>query len=179
LSVVEARHQRFRRLIEPVHAGAVAFARGLCRSRADGDDLMQEALLRALDKLDALRDEAAFKRWLYRIVITVHRDRCRRAFWRRLLPLGDTDAASTARPDDELGGAQRARLALASLPAEMRETIVLHEIEGWQVDEIAGVLGVSSSAVKSRLSRGRDRLRTFYLRTLGAEGSTQLQGETP
>jgi DNA-directed RNA polymerase specialized sigma24 family protein len=45
--------ERLARLIEPVHDRALAFARSLCRSRADGDDLYQEALLRALTKLDA------------------------------------------------------------------------------------------------------------------------------
>jgi RNA polymerase sigma-70 factor (ECF subfamily) len=56
---------------------------------------------------------------------------------------------------------------LAALPVEQRETIVLHEIEGWKVDEIAAMHGVSESAVKSRLSRGRDRLRAFYAKKLG------------
>jgi RNA polymerase sigma factor (sigma-70 family) len=91
--------ERLARLIEPVHDRALAFARCLCRSRADGDDLYQEALLRALTKLDGLRDDAAFRPWLYRIVITVHRNRARRAFWRRLLPLGDMAA-----PDGATGG---------------------------------------------------------------------------
>src|SRR5690348_12966601 len=72
--------ERLKRLIEPVHDRALAFARCLCRSRADGDDLYQEALLRALGKLAGLRDDGAFRSWLYRIVITVHRNRCRRAF---------------------------------------------------------------------------------------------------
>jgi RNA polymerase sigma-70 factor (ECF subfamily) len=173
---MEPSHKRLRRLIEPVHDRAVAFARCLCRSRSDGDDLYQEALLRVLGKLDSLRDDAAFRPWLYRVVISVHRNRCRRAFWRRLLPLGDP-----AEPDDANRGAgvpgdyrtsdwspdaaeaaQRARAALAVLPAVQREAIVLFEIEGWQVDEIAEAQGVSASAVKSRLARGRARLRAHY-----------------
>src|SRR5689334_77234 len=84
---MESRHARFRRLIEPIHDRAQGFARSLCRSRADGDDLFQEALVRALDKLDGLRDDDAFRSWLYRVIVTVHRNRARRAFWRRLIPL--------------------------------------------------------------------------------------------
>jgi DNA-directed RNA polymerase specialized sigma24 family protein len=49
-------------------------------------------LLRALTKLAGLRDDVAFRAWLHQIVITVHRNRCRRAFWRRLIPLADRDA---------------------------------------------------------------------------------------
>src|SRR5678815_2244381 len=53
--------ERFRRLIEPVHDRALGFARCLCRSSADGDDLFQEAMVRALAKLGALREDGAFR----------------------------------------------------------------------------------------------------------------------
>jgi RNA polymerase sigma factor (sigma-70 family) len=177
--------ERLARLIEPVHDRALAFARCLCRSRADGDDLYQEALLRALTKLDALRDDAAFRPWLYRVVITVHRNCVRRAFWRRLLPLGDPAApedSSGAQPDivdyrtsdwspEAPGASERARAALAVLPAVQREAIVLFELEDWHVDEIAALQRVSASAVKSRLSRGRARLRAYYERRLASDAA--------
>jgi len=189
---MEPRTERLARLIEPIHDQALAFALCLCRSRADGDDLFQEALLRALTKLDALRDEAAFRPWLYRIVITVHRNRCRRSFWRRLLPLGDAepgdarsspagalDYRTTDWSPDAAGATERARAALAVLPAVQREAIVLFEIEGWQVDEIAALHGVSPSAVKSRLARGRARLRAHYDRLLAADAVPVLTGDRP
>jgi RNA polymerase sigma-70 factor (ECF subfamily) len=187
---MEPSAERFARLIEPVHDRTLGFARCLCRSRSDGDDLFQEALLRALTKLDALRDDAAFRPWLYRIVITVHRNRSRRAFWRRLLPLGDDTVPddATGAPGaldyrtsdwspDAAGATERARTALAVLPAVQREAIVLFEIEGWQVDEIAALHGVSPSAVKSRLARGRARLRAYYDRLLAADAVPALTGE--
>jgi RNA polymerase sigma-70 factor (ECF subfamily) len=165
---MELRQERFVRLIEPIHGAALAFARGLCRSRADGDDLFQESLLRALDRLDDLRDDAAFRFWLHRVIVSVHRNRCRRAFWRRLVPIGDdNDSRATPPIDEAISGADRARVALASLPAEQREALVLFEIEGWKIDEIAAMHGISESAVKSRLARGRDRLRAFYAKKLG------------
>src|SRR5262245_49522137 len=175
------RHERFHHLIEPVHDRALVFARGLCRSRADGDDLFQEALVRALDKLDSLRDDGAFKPWLYRVIITVHRNRTRTAFWRWLLPLAHDPRAPEPSVADDLGGAERARLALASLPAEQREAIVLFELEGWQVDELAALHGVSASAVKSRLPRGRDRLRPFHVRRFAVAPAPALvpEEETP
>ena len=139
---MEPTHLRFQRLLEPVHDRAVVFARSVCRSRADGDDLIQEALLRALDKLPSLRDDGAFKFWLYRVIISVHRNRYRQSFWRRLLPLEIEPAAPRA---EDLGASERARLALAEL------------------------LGVSASAIKSRLARGRDRLRSIYILKFGVE----------
>jgi RNA polymerase sigma-70 factor, ECF subfamily len=165
--------ERLWRLLEPIYATAVAFARHLSRSRSDGDDLFQEAVVRAMAKLGDLRDEAAFKAWMYRIVISVHRNRCRREFWRRFVPLA---VAGTSSDEAHVSGdyriaewspdaaeaARRIRDALATLPAAQREAIVLFEIEGWRVEEIAALQRMSPSAVKSRLARGRARLREYY-----------------
>ncbi|MFT3699065.1 MAG: RNA polymerase sigma factor [Kofleriaceae bacterium] len=156
---------RLRLLLEPLHPQVVAFARHLSRSRADGDDLYQEAVLRALSKLGQLRDDTLFKPWLYRIVISVHRNRVRRAFWRRLLPIEHAPEPDKGYRDwsaQTAEAARRAREALAILPVDQREAIVLFELEGWKVEEIAALYRVSVSAVKSRLARGRDRLRELY-----------------
>lgn len=166
-SPTQDRRARLERLLEPVHDRAAAFARSVCRSQADGDDLFQEALLRALEKLDHLREDGAFKVWLYRVIVSSHRSRYRRAFWRRLLPLADDVVAREPGVDERLGGAERARRALAELPHEMREAIVLHDVDGWKVEEIAELHDVSTSAIKSRLARGRARLRTIYVRRFG------------
>lgn len=179
MASAEAR-ERLRQLLAPVHDRALAFARSISGSRAEGDDLYQEALLRALTKLDTLRDDGAFRPWLYRVLISVHRNRSRRAFWRWLLPIGDAEADDHDEPalhdlrasdwsPDAASAVGRARKALAALPADQREAIVLFEIEGWQVDEIAAAQRVSASAVKSRLARGRARMRAHYEAQLGAE----------
>jgi RNA polymerase sigma-70 factor (ECF subfamily) len=176
---MESPPQRLRRLLEPLHDRALAFARSIARSRADGDDLFQEALVRALAKLDGLREDRAFRGWLYRVIISVHRNRYRRAFWQRLLPLTH-EPASEGALDEALGAAERARTALASLAHEQREAIVLHDIEGWRVEEIAELEGTSVSAIKSRLSRGRERLRDVYARRFAMRAQPSLvPGETP
>ncbi len=178
---MDASRQRLQRLLEPVHDRAVAFARSVCRSTADGDDLFQEALLRAIEKIDALREDGAFRVWLYRVIVSLHRSRYRRAFWRRLLPLtGDLEADAPS-AEETLGAASRARLALSELPHDQREAIVLYEIEEWKVEEIAELLDVSVSAIKSRLARGRERLRTIYARRFGvalAPTPALIPGET-
>lgn len=174
---MELSHQRFRRLLEPIHDRALGFARSVSRSRDDGDDLFQEALVRALDKLPMLRDDAAFRAWLYRIIINLHRNRTRTAFWRRLLPLGGDEVGGGRAHDETLGSVERARIALAQLAPDQREAIVLHDIEGWAVGEIADLEGVSLSAIKSRLARGRERLRDIYTRRFGVR-ETFVPGET-
>src|SRR5262245_54611587 len=72
-------------LMGPVHEESVLFARRIARSNADGDDLFQEALMRAALKLPSLREPDRFRPWFHQIIVSVHRSRCRRGFWRRLV----------------------------------------------------------------------------------------------
>jgi RNA polymerase sigma-70 factor, ECF subfamily len=152
-------------LLGPIHDDVQLFARRIARSNADGDDVFQEAVLRAARKLGGLRDRSKFKSWMFSVVASVHRTRCRRSFWARLVsseqqpePVGD-DGSRWA---EDRASADRATAALATLPAEQREAIVLFELHGHSIDEIAEVQRTSVSSVKSRLVRGRDRLRAFY-----------------
>lgn len=164
------RWNRLTRLLKPIHAQAMATARRLCRSVQDGDDLYQETVLRAYDKLDGLRDETRFRPWFFATLLSRHRTRMRRPR-RESVSLEDLvggrnepvgmDGASWA---EEKRRAERAARALAGLKPVQREAIVLHDIEGIPVHEVAEMQGVTPSAVKSRLSRGRERLRQFYLR---------------
>jgi len=166
----EVRWERLLALLAPIHAQAAVTARRLCRHSADGDDLYQEAVLRAFEKLHTLRDASRFRSWFYAVLLSRHRTRCRPSFWRRFLPLEEAiaqgkepvgeDATERA---EESWRAERARRALASLAAEQREAVVLFEIDGHSIEEIATMQQVSISAVKSRLVRGRERLRRFYV----------------
>ena len=173
-----ARRQRFCRLLEPHHDELRVFAHRLCRATADGDDVFQEAAMRALVKLDGLRSDEAFRFWFYRVLLSVHRNRYRRSFWSRLVPLADELVPSVAPAD--LGGAERMRAALGALPAVQREAIVLHDLQGLTVEEIAQAQGVSGSAVKSRLSRGRRSLRSIYRKrfAIAADADARLRSES-
>ena len=166
----ESRWKRLTRLLEPIHLQALATARRLCRSADEGNDLYQEAVVRAFDKLHGLREESRFRAWFFAILLSRHRSGRRRL---RLMPVpleeafpnGSEPAGPSGLPgDEERRAADRAARALATLPAEQREAIVLHEIEGFSVDEVAEMQGVTASAVKSRLSRGREKLRHWYER---------------
>jgi RNA polymerase sigma-70 factor (ECF subfamily) len=121
-------------------------------------------VLRALDRLDDLRDASRFRSWFFAILLSVHRQRHRRAFWRRLLPLDAVREPPGSPEAERLEGAERMAAALASLSAKEREAVVLFELEGFTLEEIAALSGDSLSAVKSRLSRARLRLRRHYER---------------
>ncbi len=172
-----ARWDRLIRLLKPIHEQAVATARRLSRSAHDGDDLYQEAVLRAYDKLNSLRDESRFRSWFFATLLSRHRSHVRRprresvpiedALGRRDEPVGEDGSLW----EEERRRADRAARALAGLKPVQREAVVLHEIEGFSVDEVAEMQSVTVSAVKSRLTRGREKLRRFYLRcALESEG---------
>ena len=168
-------------LLAPFHAQAAATARRLCRSNADGDDLLQEAVLRAAAKVHMLRDDARFRPWFYAVLLSVHRSRARRSFWRRFLSL-ETERERGFDPIGHDGGAwaeerrraERAATALSTLSPVMREAIVLFELDGFSIEEIAAIQQVTLSAVKTRLARGRERLRRHYGPVLDA---ASLDGE--
>jgi RNA polymerase sigma-70 factor, ECF subfamily len=166
----ETRWRRLIELLDPIHRAAARTARRLAGADGEGDDVFQEAVIRAHERLDSLRDEARFRSWFFAILLSIHRSRRRRAFWRRFLPIDDAfvegrePAAMPQRGEDEWQRARRISQALSRIPAVQREAIVLHDVEGFSVEEIAAMQRVSRSAVKSRLSRGRDRLRRFYVR---------------
>ena len=167
----EATWERLQRLLEPIHRGAIATARRLSRSRGDGDDLYQESVLRAFEKLHTLRDESRFRSWFYATLLSRHRSRSRRWFWKRQVPL-EAAFAAAGEPAGEDGsewqermrGASRMSEALSTLDATQREVIVLFEIDGYTIAEVAEMQRASIPAVKSRLSRGRRKLRRYYER---------------
>lgn len=183
--VVE-RWKRLTGLLEPIHEQAVATSRRLCRSVADGDDLYQETVLRAFAKLHTLRDESRFRSWFFATLLSRHRSRHRLRFWRRLVPLEeafppgrDPVGVDGSSWDEEARRADRAALALSALAAEQREAVVLFEIEGYSIEEIAALQRASIAAVKSRLTRGREKLRRFYEQRGWLEGRALASRSDP
>ena len=169
-------------LLEPFHAQALATAHRLSRSPDDGDDLYQETLRRAFDKLPGLRDPERFRPWFFAVLLSVHRSRSRRSFWKRFLSLEaersrgfDPPGPDGEREAEIRLGAERAARMLALLPAVQREAIVLFDLEGRSLEETAALQNASLSAVKTRLSRGRERLREHYRK----RGWNQERGDAP
>jgi RNA polymerase sigma-70 factor (ECF subfamily) len=122
-------------------------------------DALQEAFIRAYERLGTCRDPERFRAWLYRIVANCcHEERRRRAG----IPLHTVElpARETADgPAERADLARRLERALATLTPEQREAFVLKEVEGRSYAEIAGLLGVGVDALKMRVYRARDALR--------------------
>jgi RNA polymerase sigma-70 factor, ECF subfamily len=129
-------------------------------------DLSQEAFLKAYRALGTFKKEARFSSWLYQIAINATRDRLRRRRRRSDLSLEEVHDASLC--DDapsvldrmESSDLSRAvAAAMAALPDEQREVVILKEYEGLTFPEIAETLDVPLSTVKTRLYRGLGQLR--------------------
>lgn len=134
--------------------------------REDAADALQDALLSAYRAAARFRGQAAVTTWLHRIVVNACLDRVRRRRARPTVPLPDgthagahgTGGAEPAAPIDDHDTALMVRRALAELPVEQRTAIVLVDLHGYPVAEVAHLLGVAEGTVKSRCSRGRARL---------------------
>jgi RNA polymerase sigma-70 factor (ECF subfamily) len=131
----------------------------------DSDELTQDVFVRAWQKLGTFRNEAAFGTWLHRLAVNLMLER-RAALGTRRKRYEDDDAGLThvtARretPED----AMDMERAMARLPDGAREVFVLHDVQGYKHDEIAGMLGINVGTSKSQLHRARMALRGHLTR---------------
>jgi RNA polymerase sigma-70 factor (ECF subfamily) len=152
---------------------AYRFARWLCRSPGDADDIVQEAFLRAFRGFDGLRG-GDVKAWLLTIVRNCHATAMQQQQRRATVPLPEDheevvhSATAEPSPDPEsVAAAEDERRTLerliAALPGEHREVLLLRELEDMSYREIAAVTQVPIGTVMSRLARARAALRGQWL----------------
>jgi RNA polymerase sigma-70 factor (ECF subfamily) len=145
----------------------------------DAADAVQEALISAMRHAASFRGDAKVSTWLHRIVVNACLDRLRRRAAHPTSPLPDDDHAPSALRDDyaDRDTAADVRAALATLPAEQRAAIVLVDIEGYPVDEVAAMLEVPSGTIKSRCARGRAKLVPLLSHLRGGPEPGDQRGE--
>jgi RNA polymerase sigma-70 factor (ECF subfamily) len=148
------------------------YARALTRDTHRADDLVQETLARALAKQHLWQVGTNLRAWLFTLMHNQHVNDVRRSNREG----GNIDVAEMASVlvavTDPTASRQLRELerALARLPLEQREAILLVGLEGMRYDEAAAVLRVPIGTVRSRLSRGRDSLRKL----MGMEESPRV-----
>jgi RNA polymerase sigma-70 factor (ECF subfamily) len=152
--------ERFRTVILPHLDAAYGFARWLSRDPVQALDVAQEALLRALRYFHAFRGVEP-RPWLLRIVRNTWLDARKRRAVEQPLEVAEDEAAEGPPPEQAAIAGDRRRqvaAALAALPTEAREILVLREIEDLSYKEIAAVLDLPIGTVMSRLARAREKL---------------------
>jgi RNA polymerase sigma-70 factor, ECF subfamily len=136
---------------------------------SDAEDVLQDSLVRILRGLQGLRDDEGFGPWVYRVTRSAIADHLRarsRPLEAGGAPADEDLAAPAAEQGDDLGPALLRCLSgfVAELPSPYREAITLTELEGLSQREAAETLGLSLSGMKSRVQRGRERLREVFER---------------
>jgi RNA polymerase sigma-70 factor (ECF subfamily) len=130
--------------------------------REDAEDLVQEAFMVALDRIDTFDVARPFAPWLSRIVLTRALNARKAASRRRGAPLGDDALSTEASPlaEAETNDVhERVRAALASLPERQRVIIQLFELDGYSAQEVADLLGLSAGTVRWHAHEARRTLR--------------------
>ena len=164
----------FEQLIHLYEKRVFALTRRMCKNPSDAEEAAQEAFLAAWQGLKFFRGESSFSTWLYRLASNACVDVLRKEGRHQAAagPSLDDEETMLEIPDEAATPhtlAEQAELkkqieeGLAALPEEYRTVLVLREIHQQSYDEIAEILSLDLGTVKSRISRGRKRLRKFLL----------------
>jgi RNA polymerase sigma-70 factor (ECF subfamily) len=149
------------------------YAVALLRDRTMADDLVQDVVVRALDRLHLWRDGSNMRTWLFTIMHNLHaNDKRRRSRAVDNRPLDDV-AMSRGTPPEQESALALSQLAdaIVGLPETQRQALLLIGLEGFSYADAAEVLGVPVGTVMSRLSRAREDLR----RMLDGENISQIR----
>lgn len=129
------------------------------RDRDLAEDATQETFLKAYKALDTFRGESSEKTWLMRIAINVCRDMQHSAWFRHVDRRVEVDPAPAPANTFAFMEGEDLAQAILSLSAKHREVILLHFYQDMTVREIAGVLGISSSAAQKRIKTACAKLK--------------------
>ncbi len=168
-------------LVERHQRRVFAIVSGILRRREDVEDVAQQVFLKVYLSLRRFDLRSSFSTWLYKVAVNECWDYLRKKKARRLVYEADLSEEQTrqmetlqgdaAGPSDLVRRAEARQLAerlLAELGEEERLMLILKEVEGFSVEEIAETLGMNVNTVKVRLFRARGRLAEYYRRRRGA-----------
>jgi RNA polymerase sigma-70 factor (ECF subfamily) len=153
----EGAADRLAALFDAHHRRLFGLACRMCRSREDARDCVQETFLRAARRPDLVPDGASSQEaWLVRVLINICRDAWRRQVVRHGAPVEEPPPASDQ--EEAFIARSMVQMALDQLPPRRRAILVLYEIEGISVAEIARLTGVAAVTVRWHLSVGRRQM---------------------
>lgn len=138
------------------------FARSLVRDQDRADDLVQDCLERAIRKQHLWRSTGSVRSWMFRMLYNLFLNQKRTQ--RSEMPVDDVSDIQLSVParQEKRAVCRDIGNALELLPPEQKAVILLVALEGVTYDEASEILGIAVGTVRSRLSRGRDHLRSLY-----------------
>lgn len=159
---------QFIELLKPLYNDALKYCRALCakRSTDEAEDVLQQSLLKALENFGSLSDKSKFRSWFFKIITREFFNSVRKDFWKRFLPLDESkdipELPEVFNRADEDENKLILTKALSKISAKERSAILLFEIAGFSMEEIREIQNEKSiSAIKSRLSRTREKLKKY------------------
>lgn len=153
----------FQKQFEAIRPNLYRVAYSWSHNAALADDLVQEALVKALKNSGQLRDPALFNGWVFSILANCWRDHFRKH--REMVDIDEIEdhlCATQNTPEEDHSQSQlisRVRTAVAKLPIGQRQVLTMVDLEGFPYIEVASILAIPIGTVMSRLSRARQELK--------------------
>lgn len=161
----------FLKLLKPYYNPALKYCRALSKKAgSDGaQDLIQHSLLKAIEKFDDLKDDRKFKFWFFSIITNEYYSTIRRKFLIKFISLdNENEIPSMPKLYGDNGTGELSEIliiALSKLKPKEKSAILLHELAGFTIEEIMNIQQEkSTSCIKLRLSRSREKLRKYILK---------------
>jgi RNA polymerase sigma-70 factor (ECF subfamily) len=139
------------------------YARALTGERSAADDLVQDTLERAWNKLHLWREGSDLRAWLFTIMHNVHVNQVRSRMASATVPLDEAAEAPVRATQSDMLEVRDIDTALQQLSVDQRQVLLLVAVERMSYEETARTLGIPIGTVMSRLARGRDRLRVLLV----------------
>ncbi len=144
----------------------------LCGDSDTAQDLLQETFVKAWQGLPRTRSELQVRPWLYKIATNTARSSMRLAYWKRVFTFGDRQADRqedmTTTFESRYAEAELVERALASIKPDYAAPLLLHWREGFSIDELCAILGLSPDNLKKRLYRAKQAFSRAYTRECAA-----------
>lgn len=149
--------EELERCIGLYHGTVYRLAYSYTRNAADAEDIVQEAFLRLYRFKGEFSADENCKAWLLRVTVNLSKNLLRSGWFTKREELSEDIPSADS---EDLGLIE----SVMSLPPKYRSTIHLYYYEGYSVKEIADMLGITATAVTTRLKRGRERLKEMLLK---------------
>ena len=162
----ESSQESFINLYEPLHRDLSNYCRAIERGSEDAKDLVSETLAIAYENFKNLKNRKAFKYYLFGIASRLYRKKLRR----KKYIVNYNEELASAIQDNSTAAEVKLDVdflynAIKHLPALQKEAIILFEILGFSIKEIKEIQGGTLSAIKSRISRARQKIREMFKET--------------
>ena len=162
----------FEKLMDQYGESLIRLAYTYVRNHQVAEDIVQDVFLKAFEKLDKFRGESNYKTYLYRITINRSYDYFRSWSYKNTLLTDKITKIVKQEKSAELLVITKDETSMLgekilSLPVKYREVIILYYYSDYGIDEIAFILGISPNTIKTRLRRGREKLKDYLERTEG------------